>query len=92
MALTGGKPVVEFTPSRANIPPHSSVSVQAIFAPHCEQAYNYNVQCKVGGRTQAMCVCVSVCVCEQAYNYNVQCKVGGRTQAVCVCVCVCVSL
>lgn len=49
MALTGGKPVVDFSPPRATIPPRSSVGIEAIFAPFCEQAHNFNVLCKVRG-------------------------------------------
>ncbi|KAF5830389.1 hypothetical protein DUNSADRAFT_14652 [Dunaliella salina] len=50
MALTGGRPVVDFKPSNGTVPPNGTVSIEALFAPYTEQAYNYNVQCKVSNK------------------------------------------
>ncbi len=47
MALTGGRPVVDFRPSSGTVPPQGSLSVEGLFSPYAEQAYNYNVMCKV---------------------------------------------
>lgn len=47
VASLGLPPAVTFEPATGTVPPNSSVTLTALFAPREERGYNYNVVCRV---------------------------------------------